>query len=230
LSIGQRVVDLGLRGAAARPGDHICGFFADARQRDEIVLAFLRAGLLAGDKCICVLDGAEPVDIVRHLITSDAGDQHLSRKQLDVLRAADVYLRSERFSPTEIISFWKLAMAEVMYEGRFELVRAVETWALRDVRPDSQELLVLESEMSRFLPLYPQVILCLYDIGRFGGGFVVDLLKTHPRVLVGTMIVENPYYLTPEEFMAARQRPSPSADEDVKELAAQCFAATTGST
>ena len=47
---------------------------------------------------------------------------------------------------------------------------------------------MLESEMNRFLPLYPQVILCLYDMQQFGGDIVVDLLRTHPKVLFGGMV------------------------------------------
>ena len=72
------------------------------------------------------------------------------------MRASDVYLRSGAFSPTEIIASWKAAISEVMYDGRFDVVRAVETWSLRDVVPDEEELLALESEMNRFLPLFPR--------------------------------------------------------------------------
>jgi hypothetical protein len=90
-----------------------------------------------------------------------------------------------------------------MYDGRFGSVRAVETWSDRDVVPDRAELLGLEAEMNRYLPLFPQVIVCLYDITRFGGGIVVDLLKSHSRVLVGDRLFENPYAMTPDEIMAA---------------------------
>jgi hypothetical protein len=54
------------------------------------------------------------------------------------------------------------------------------------------------------MPRYHQVILCLYDIDRFGGGIVVDMLKTHPRVLLGGAVLENPFYLSPDEFLATR--------------------------
>ena len=89
-----------------------------------------------------------------------------------------------------------------MYAGQFDVVRAVETWSRRDVLPDMNELLMLESEMNRYLPLYPQVIMCLYDIDRFGSGALVNLVMTHPRMLVGGMVIENPYYLTPDEVLA----------------------------
>jgi hypothetical protein len=77
----------------------------------------------------------------------------------------------------------------------------VETWSRRDVLPDINELLMLESEMNQYLPLYPQVIVCLYDIDRFGGGALMNLVKTHPRMLVSGVVIENPYLLTPDEIL-----------------------------
>ena len=41
-------------------GDHICGLYSTQVQRDQIMLPFLEAGLAAGDKCICVVDGTDP--------------------------------------------------------------------------------------------------------------------------------------------------------------------------
>jgi hypothetical protein len=147
------------------------------------------------------------------------------------MRSADVYLRSGDFSAEEVISAWKTTVSDVMYDGRFETVRAIETWSRRDVVPDTRELLALESEMNRYLPLFPQVIVCLYDVERFGGGIVVDLLKTHARVLVGGMILENPYYMTPDELLAAAAREgTTSVAPDVGEVAEWCYAVTTGST
>ena len=49
------------------------------------------------------------------------------------------------------------------------------------------------------------MILCLYDLDRFDGDVLVDILKTHPKVLVGGMVLDNPYYLEPAEFLAARR-------------------------
>jgi hypothetical protein len=87
-----------------------------------------------------------------------------------------------------------------MYQGQFCCIRAVETWSHRYVVPDARELLHLESAMRHFLPLYPQVMLCLYDLERFGGELVSSMIKLHPKVLVNGMIVENPFYLTPDEI------------------------------
>ncbi|MET0146008.1 MAG: MEDS domain-containing protein [Ilumatobacteraceae bacterium] len=224
------LVTLGIDGLEVEAGEHLCGLYSGARERDALILPFLRAGLRAGDKCICVVDGAEPAELVTTLSADVAASGHSTGNQLDVIRSSDIYLRAGVFSAVEVLASWKAAISEVMYDTRFDLVRAVETWSLREVVPDRNELLVLESEMNRFLPLFPQVILCLYDLERFGGGIVVDLLKTHPRVLVGGAIVENPYCMTPDEVHVASEAGTLDAiDRDLKEVAQWCYDATTGS-
>ena len=194
------------------------------------MLPFLEAGLASGEKCICVVDGTDPARIVATLGGRvDASERAIT--QLEVIRAADMYLRSGSFSADEIISSWKAAISDVMYDGRFDVVRAVETWSRREVVPDMEELLVLESEMNRYLPLYPQVIVCLYDIERFGPGIIVNLLKTHPRMLIGAMLIENPYYLTPDELLAeAADTEAVTGNPDISEAAKWYFDEMTGST
>ncbi|MDT7625083.1 MAG: hypothetical protein QOF99_5984 [Pseudonocardiales bacterium] len=225
-------IALGVSGIEAELGDHICGLYRGDLQRDQVLIPFLEAGLTAGDKCLCVVDGTDPTKIVRTLEARLDASAVVDTKQLEVIRASDMYLRSGGFSADEVIGAWKAAMSDVMYDGRFDAVRAVETWSRRDVVPDTQELLVLESEMNRYLPLFPQVVVCLYDIDRFGGGIIIDLLKTHPRVLVGEVLLENPYYLAPDELLAeaAQGDGGVTANSEIEKAAQWYFDETTGST
>jgi hypothetical protein len=71
--------------------------------------------------------------------------------------------------------------------------------------PKVEELIGYESELNRFLPRYPQWFMCLYDLETFGGAILVDLLRTHPKLLLGGMLLENPHYLSPDEFLAQRR-------------------------
>jgi hypothetical protein len=206
LAIGRGAVPdrvaLGIGGLEAEPGDHICGVFSSDHERDQILIPFLQAGLTSGDKCICVIDGTEPGDIVATLGLAGEAAAAAAGQRLEVISASQMYLRSGRFAADEVIGVWKAAIADAMYAGQFDVVRAVETWSRRDVLPDMYELLMLESEMNRYLPLYPQVIVCLYDIDRFGGGVLYNLVMTHRRMLMRGMLIENPYYLTPDEILA----------------------------
>jgi len=223
-------LELGVAGVEAGLGDHICGLYAGTRQRDELLLPFLEAGLLAGDKCLCVVDAMEPATVIAGLSPKVDARERADAKQLDVMRASEMYMRSGSFSAAEVISVWKAAMSDVMYDGRFDVVRAVETWSMQDVRPDPRELLMLESEMNRFLTLYPQVILCLYDVEQFGGGVVVDLLRTHPKMLFGGMVVENPYCQAPDEVLAGMVGRNETPAGEIEVVAEWCYAVTPGST
>ena len=193
-------IDLGFKGIELRPGEHLCGLYAGVQQRDEILLPFLRAGLESGDKCICIIDGSESSGIVSALGPLGTESTPAGAKRLDVMRSADVILRSGTFSAGETIATWKAAVSEVMYLGQFGCIRAVQVWSQRDVGLHTSELLHLEAGMRHYLPLYPQMMLCLYDLERFGAEIVSSVIKLHPRVLVSGMIVENPFYLTPDEI------------------------------
>ena len=126
-------IDLGIKGLQLQPGEHVCGLYAGAQQRDEILLPFLRAGLKAGDKCICIVDGTEPTEIVAALSAPGVENIAAGPKQLDVMRTADAYLRSGTFSAAETIATWKAAISEVMYLARFSRLRTVGTFLLHDV-------------------------------------------------------------------------------------------------
>ena len=180
--------------------------FSGEEERDQILIPFLQAGLASGDKCICVIDGTAPAQIVSTLGPGGKAAALTDGKQLEVIGASEMYLRSGRFSADEVIGAWKAAISDAMYAGQFNVVRAVETWSRRDVIPDMNELLTLESEMNRYLPLYPQIVMCLYDVDQFGSGTLVNLVMTHARMLVGGMVIENPYYLTPDEVLAKAVR------------------------
>jgi MEDS: MEthanogen/methylotroph, DcmR Sensory domain len=197
-------VDLGVSGIEVRTGDHICAFYRGA-ERDQVLIPYLQAGLRSGDKCICVVDAVQPQLLLASL-DDPSVDERLERHQLEVLASEDAYLAQGEFVLARMVQFWDDNVRSALDGGRFEFVRAVGemTWALRDM-PGVDRLVAYESELNRFLPRYPQVILCLYDIERFSGELLLDMLKTHPKVLLGGMVLDNPYYLDPDEFLALRR-------------------------
>src|SRR5258708_12650553 len=149
-------------------------------ERDQVLIPFLQAGLASGDKCICVVDGTAPGEIVAALGPAGEAAALTTSKQLEVIGASDLYLRSGRFSADEVIGSWKAAISDAMYAGQFDVVRAVEAWSRRDVLPDMNELLILESAMNRYLPLSPQLIRCPYHVDRSRPLPLIHLSITHP--------------------------------------------------
>jgi hypothetical protein len=38
-------------------------------------------------------------------------------------------------------------------------------------------------------------------VARFGANVVMDILRTHPMVIVGGILQENPFFVPPDEFL-----------------------------
>jgi hypothetical protein len=177
-----------------RTGDHICCFYSGADERDRIMLDFLTAGVSHGDKCIGLVDSTDP-EIMR---TRVERRQRPAAEQLLVQPATEAYLRQGRFSRDSMISYLDEAVGAAVGPDGFALVRAVGemTWVLPGP-PGAEELSAYEAALNDFTPRYPQVLLCMYDVQRFGAGMLVDAIATHPRLLVGNLLVDNPWFTPP---------------------------------
>jgi hypothetical protein len=46
----------------------------------------------------------------------------------------------------------------------------------------------------------------MYDLGRFGADIVMDILRTHPSVIIGETLHENSFYVPPDEFLQDLRR------------------------
>jgi hypothetical protein len=190
-------IALGLNGLSIPPGTHICAFFRGIPERDQILVPFLTEGRRAGDKCTCIID--DGVDGVRMALGDDAA-------HVDIRSSTETYLRRGTFSTQEMLDFWDDSVGGALQREGFPFVRSAgeTTWTLKEL-PGLSDFLTYEAELNRFLPRYPQVILCLYDLDRFGGQVLVDILKTHPKVLLGGTVLENLHYVEPDVFLASRE-------------------------
>ena len=195
-------VPLGLLGLTVPLGTHICSFYRGAQGRDEIVLPFLAEGIRAQDKCISILESIDPPDVLARL------GQHVERRVVGRDGPARAGHPGQRLS----------AIGRVLDRGYALLLAARGRDAGRGrVQPDPgdrgdalgaepargpAEFFRYEARLNEVIPNYAQVILCLYDLDRFGAEVLMDTLRTHPRVVVDGMVHENPYYVEPGKFLA----------------------------
>ena len=197
-------------GLQLRVGDHICGFYRKPAERDDILVPFLVEGLKAGDKCTCVVDSCTPEDVLASMSEHIEVDPYVSVCQLEVLDSYGTYLADGGFLPERMLKFWEAKARQnpgAERPGPDGPVPARNigdmSWAHRDESVVSV-LMGYESELNRIMSNFPQVNLCLYDLTRCSGDLIMDVLKTHPKALLGGMVIDNPYYLDPDEFLASR--------------------------
>lgn len=199
-------IDIGL-GEPVSPGDHLCALYSERAERDALVRAFVASALQAGDKCVCVLDPPDATDVERTITSVGAsGDVDLlacrASRQLELVSAAETIFPDGRFCAADKIAYWKIAVAGVMNAGRYQTMRSIgELTSFLADHYGAQEVVRFESELKWLLPLYPQVIMCMYDLNVVGGAFLVDLVSSHRKVLIHGALVDNPYFLPPDEWL-----------------------------
>jgi hypothetical protein len=74
-------------------------------------------------------------------------------------------------------------------------------WALRDL-PGSERLIEYEAKVNNVLPGTGLTAICQYDAARWDGGTILNVLRVHPMMVVRGHVLQNPYYMSPEEYLA----------------------------
>ena len=181
----------------------MCALYSGPAERDRLLFPFLREGIREGDKCLCLIDDAEVASSVRDGVDGQRGtDQPGRSEQLDVDRTSDVYLESGRFSVEQMRSFLSGRMI-LAAESDFPMLRAAGemSWVL-PLPGGADDFFVYESAVNQIVEDMPAVFMCMYDLQRFGVSMLVDVLRTHPKVLLDRTVLDNPHCLTQMEDFA----------------------------
>jgi DNA-binding CsgD family transcriptional regulator len=197
-------LSLGIPGVGVvSPGTHFCALYSGPAQRDRLLFPFLEEGLRNGDKCLCLIDDVEPA-LVRDLAVGQPGPGYTRRSaQLDVERASDAYLRSGQFSVADMMSFLSESV-DAAIEDDFDLLRAAGemSWVLPGP-PGRDDLFQYESALNDAVEQMPAILMCLYDLRKFGAEMLVEVLRTHPTVLLDRTVIDNPHYVHPTDYPPA---------------------------
>jgi hypothetical protein len=101
-------------------------------------------------------------------------------------------------------------MASGNAKGGFPLSRICcrMDWAMED-RSHVDDLIEFESRVNDVWTRHDDAVICTYHLGKFGGDTVIDIMRTHPMIIIGGLLQRNPFYMPPEEFLREiRQRPA----------------------
>jgi DcmR-like sensory protein len=179
-------------------GDHVCAFYEEGgNSLDDIVATYLSKGLRAGNKCACFsfTDTASSVRdrIPPELMSRDSILQFFTEKQAEGGFSVEAYLR------------WLEAMVkEALSDGWGRLwVVGDAAFVGRDMSPTSMKTwFTWEAQVNELASRYPQFIMCVYDLDRWAGDWVMSVLQTHPRIFVNGLVLNNPYYVPVRQFLA----------------------------
>jgi DNA-binding CsgD family transcriptional regulator len=198
---------IGVPGAGTVPaGSHLCALYSGPAERDRILFPFLEEGLRAGNKCVCLVDQVEPEE-VRAKIAGEAAcrPRGAGPAQLDVDRASAVYVESGKFSSEHMLAFLTTT-AKAAAHGAYPHLRAAGemSWVLA-TSTDTDDYFVYEAGVNKVAAEASAVLMCLYDVRRFSVTMLMNVLRTHPKILLDGSVLDNAHYLTPDEYLATRR-------------------------
>lgn len=192
---------------------HACAFFHTEEQFYKVLLPFIREGFAAGDRAVHIVNPARRDVHMQALAAAGIDlDQSQDARQLEVRPWEDAYLREGHFDQDAMLAL----IQEVLEDGRrqqFPMTRLVANmeWALQD-KPGVADIVQYESRLNYILPRYDDTVVCTYDLAQFSAPMVMDILRTHPMVIIGEVMQENPFYTPPAEHLREIQARKPRAN------------------
>ena len=181
---------------------HICAFFHTKEEEYRVLLDFIKEGLEQSEKAVHIVD-ARQRDNHRARLQSEGVDISAAEQsgQLRVACWEDAYLKDDHFDQDRQINFLESVLKKGKEEG-YPLTRLVANmeWALED-KAGVEDIVEYESRLNYVLPKYDDPVICTYDLSRFNAGVAMDILRTHPLVIIGGVLQKNPLYVPPDEFL-----------------------------
>jgi hypothetical protein len=181
---------------------HVCAFFNSDEEEYRVLLPFIKDGFECGDKAVHVVNPEQREDHLQRLaavgIDTTATEQS---GQFELRTNTESYLRDGRFDQDRMLEVFE-QVASGNAKGRFPLSRIVcrMDWVV-DRGPYIDDVVEFESRVNDVWSRHDDAVICTYHLGKFGGDTVIDILRTHPMVIIGGILQQNPFFVPPQEFV-----------------------------
>ena len=189
---------------------HVCAFFNSADEEYRVLLPFIKDGFQCGHKAIHVVNPDQRHDHLERLAEAGIDPADAQRTgQLELRTNTETYLPEGRFDPDRMIAaFEQLASGNAT--GGFPLSRICcrMDWSVAN-GSHVDDVIEFESRVNEVWHRHEDAVICTYHLGQFRGDEVIDIMRTHPMVIIGGILQQNPFYIPPKEFLQEfRQRRS----------------------
>jgi hypothetical protein len=181
---------------------HICAFFNSIDEEHRVLRSFIKEGFDRGEKAFHIVDPDLREEHLKRLGETGVNvQQAMDTGQLEVRPWQDAYLREGHFDQHAMLAL----IEEVLQSGAatgYPLTRLLAhmEWALLD-KPGVDDLLEYETRLNHILPKYNDPVICAYDLSKFGANVAMDIMRTHPAVIIGGVLQENPFFVPPDQFL-----------------------------
>jgi hypothetical protein len=180
---------------------HICSFFKGEEQQLSAVAPFVLSGLAGNEKCIYITGRSDREDLVDAFPKTEDVQKSVDSGQLEFLSFEQGYLKDGRFDHNRMLKLLRDAEQKALAEGYSGLTVTGEMDWYNTKAPGVDQIMEYESRINYMYPGTTASILCQYDESRFNPGLLMDMVRTHPKVILEGTLCHNPYFTPPDDFL-----------------------------
>ena len=182
-------------------GSHVCCIYGNKEEKLSMLVEFMEIGLERNEKCLYVFDECSKEKLVERF--KERGleiDRLMDSGKFEFLTKRETYLKDGYFSPDKMFELLQDEQEKALDQG-FSGLRATGemTWFFTDT-PGVEKLMEYESRLNEFIQGKETVILCQYNENKFSADKLLDVIHTHPKVVINDFMYENHYYMPVDIF------------------------------
>jgi PAS domain S-box-containing protein len=187
--------------------DHPCLIYESREEQLAAAIPFIKMGLERVEQCVYIVDENTAQTVLDAMRAEGIDvDSALDSGALKVITKREAYLREGYFDPDSMIQFLKEGVNSAKRAG-FKALRVTGemTWALGS-EASVERLIEYEAKLNYVFPEYDILAICQYNRKRFKPEIIIDIIRTHPLVIYGSIVCKNFYYVPPDEFLKPKEQ------------------------
>ncbi|HNV69136.1 MAG TPA: MEDS domain-containing protein [Candidatus Ozemobacteraceae bacterium] len=198
----EHCVSLGFTDEKVPAGTHICLIFTDERERVDALLKFLLSGLQSGERMACFSERIEEKTVREYLAKHGISyDECRERDAITLAGTSSVYFKDGVFDPDRMLKTLSQFYRDSLRQG-FTASRVIGEMTPDVERvPGGERLMEYECRVTKLVRETPVTSVCQYDATQFDGATIMNVLKVHPKMIVNGAVVQNPFFIEPEEYL-----------------------------
>jgi hypothetical protein len=180
---------------------HVCAFFMSKEDEYSVLLPFMAEGIAAGDKCINIIDKRHRGERVGNLIGAGVDVAATERSgQLDITPWEQAHIVRGHFDQDAMLAYLDTQASAAQEHYPKTRLWSNQEWALEEL-PGVEDILEYEARFNYVWPKYYDTTVCVYDMNKFSAALLMQVLRSHPFVIIGGILRENAFYVPPDELL-----------------------------
>lgn len=205
----RKKIVLGFTDQEFDQGAHICQIFSDDEERHDVLVNYIVSGLKGGESTACFSDNESEASLMEFFKENGLAYKELENSgDFTLSKTAEIYFENGEFIPEKMLSLLKSFYSNSKDKG------CAGARVVGEMSPEVEHvsggdrLLEYECMVTMFQKEFPVTAVCQYDARKFDGATIMDILKVHPQMIVKGKVVNNPFYVHPQDYIAKKIKTS----------------------